>query len=708
MRNPSFSRVSLLAIVLTILTSGCQPAPDTEWLAEQLQEQSTASASAPPSATPSPTPGVSVATPHPTAAETLVRSTVAATLAAPTNTPRTMAKNAPLPAFAALPKPQDTFVTTAGTWEIFSPANSVWDLAMNDGILWAATAGGVVAWDPGTGRHKTYTVYDGLPTTDIQSVAVSKGGDVWVGTMESGLARFDGIKWERVKSGNFDQVVAVTSDGSVWAVDGYGRDGLGRLKDGQWQVFTGDVGLPLNDVRAAFPVTGGGLWVNVGWGSTARIARFDGNTWRAYSLADGLPVEQVSIVAASSPDVLWLQGPQGIYRFDGGQSTLVLAHGAMAREVRSFAAAPDGSLWFDSVDPLVPFDGYGVSGYGVSRIRGQARTDYTVADGLPSNKVTRILSEPDGTIWVDTSAGIARFRDDVWRAYATSDSIGGTVRSLATDSGGTIWLATHGGGASQFGGAWWQRYTEEQGLASNYLWSCAVDEGDTVWFGTWVSGLVSKFDGRVWTSYGPDDGLASSGYVRDLAVAPDGDIWAATGGGVAHFDGQAWRMITQMDGTVVGNVRSIAVGPDGAIWAGLSQEGRVARLRDGVWEVFGEEQGLTAGDYVFSLAISSDGTAFAGTYNGLFVFDGVAWDPIPDSPRYINDIAFAKDGSVWVASEFEGVARYDGSYWQENYRLGDGLPSLRVHAVLVARDDSLWVGGYGGAARLTPAELPAN
>ncbi|MCC7359467.1 MAG: hypothetical protein IT317_08325 [Anaerolineales bacterium] len=224
-----------------------------------------------------------------------------------------------------------------------------------------------------------------------------------------------------------------------------------------------------------------------------------------------------------------------------------------------------------------------------------------------------------------------------------------------------------------------------------------------LWFGTWVNGLVSLFDGERWATFGPAQGLSSGGYVWAVAAGQGGTAWAGTSNGLGYFDGSAWRMQSSFGGAAVDDVRSVTITADQTTWIGTydyQQGGQVAMFREGVWRVFGEADGLTPGEGVWSLAARPDGTVYAGTTNGLYRFDGIRWMLVAGSPRYVNDIAFAQDDSLWVATEFDGVSRHDGMAWQDNYRLGDGLPGLRMNTVAIAPDGALWVGGDGGASRL--------
>ena len=60
-----------------------------------------------------------------------------------------------------------------------------------------------------------------------------------------------------------------------------------------------------------------------------------------------------------------------------------------------------------------------------------------------------------------------------------------------------------------YDGKEWITYTEKDGLARDYVISCAVDQNNRKWFGTYMKG-VSCFDGKTWKTYTTEDGLADN------------------------------------------------------------------------------------------------------------------------------------------------------------------------------------------------------
>ena len=133
--------------------------------------------------------------------------------------------------------------------------------------------------------------------------------------------------------------------------------------------------------------------------------------------------------------------PIRIYTAEDG-----LAHVNVRRIVRD----PRGFLWFCTID-------------GLSRFDGAEFVTYRTGDGLPDPWVTDLLTTRDGTYWVATNGGVARF-DALTRHYPrdaqrqaeqrgrsfSSVAFEGSakqrqVRVLLEDRAGRVWAGAVGG-----------------------------------------------------------------------------------------------------------------------------------------------------------------------------------------------------------------------------------------------------------------------
>jgi ligand-binding sensor domain-containing protein len=114
---------------------------------------------------------------------------------------------------------------------------------------------------------------------------------------------------------------------------------------------------------------------------------------------------------------------------------------------------------------------------------------------------------------------------------------------------------------------------EEMGLQNvqtaynpNYIVSIIVDRAGTVWTGTWGGGLA-RFDGKAWKNYTVKDGLPGN-HVFMLHQDAQGQIWVGTNNGLARMTGDKFVNLSTQDGLFSNYVFSMASSTDGHRWVG--------------------------------------------------------------------------------------------------------------------------------------------
>lgn len=367
----------------------------------------------------------------------------------------------------------------------------------------------------------------------------------------------------------------------------------------------------------------------------------------SWDAADGLPNDTVQDIAQTPDGYLWLATLEGLARFDGARFQVFdRANTVIPRnDTQELYLARDGSLWV------------AVYGGGLLRHRGGRFELITERDGLPSESVSAIIEDQQGTLWIGLADGIAAQRGRLglhrreaggFRRVPFAGGAPHSVRALAEDAAGRLWVGTDAGAFRLEGdrlvgdatlsrlapvcdllldgqGALWIAW--ERGLSRLFrgrLESLTEREG----LPTPVNGLAEDRDGSLWlassrgvhqlkdgpiTTYGPQQGLPG-GDVYALAPARGGGVYVGSGDGeVYRVEG---RRVTRLAGAErLGRVAVLALAEDraGALWAGIDDG--IARLQQGVWTRFGPEAGLPLGP-VRSILEDGRGTLWVGTEAG--------------------------------------------------------------------------------------------
>lgn len=282
----------------------------------------------------------------------------------------------------------------------------------------------------------------------------------------------------------------------------------------------------------------------------------------------------------------------------------------------------NGIFWIGKLDDRIAVGTYG-GGLSIYDQAADAWDNINIPDGLADAFVYGVLKADNGDIWIATWSGANRIRGgnlrdrSKWDTYTVKNTNGGLpndwVYGLAKGKNGEIWLATEGGLARFKDGKWdnWNhekgqgapiekvkndpqfgndpakvsshhaKQKDEMGLKGvnvaynpNYIISMQVDRSGVVWCGTWGGGLA-RFDGKAWRNYTMADGLPGN-HIFMLHYDQDGILWVGTNNGVARYDGSKFTILTTADGLFANTVFSMATAPDKTRWVGSF--GGVARL----------------------------------------------------------------------------------------------------------------------------------
>ena len=450
----------------------------------------------------------------------------------------------------------------------------------------------------------------------------------------------------------------------------------------------------------AFVQANGDIWLQISESENTIIRYFSAGQWNTINPADGVSPKSF-ILLGVLPDgkPIIFDSNYDILAFDGAQYQKT---GSCSQCYGQFLEAssvyPDGSIIFSL------YDYQSRSSSGLLQFSGGKTISLSDATGLPDQRVNAVSVDESGAIWVGTPSSLLQQAGEKgWLEWTVPNDFIFGASDITPLEDGSIWFPSFGNGLLHLTPNTQTAYDLSSGIADNYFQSSTAASDGTLWFGTWENGMVSMLNGQQWTNYGPEDGLVSNDNVYAMASSPDGTIWAGTQNGLGMYDGRIWKMILPNGDLSFRDLRSIAVAPNGDVWVGaydFTAGGKAARLSAEEWTIFDKTSGLDAGAVIMAMAITADDSVFAGTYNGLFHFDGARWNLVPNSPTYINDIAVAQDGSLWVATEFNGVQHYDGSRWDKIYSTSDGLPVFRCNSVAVDSTGALWMSSEFGVVKI--------
>jgi ligand-binding sensor domain-containing protein len=587
----------------------------------------------------------------------------------------------------------------------------------------AATDGGLLELTQAGAALRHYTVLDGLPESDLTSLAawgdklfigtrtqglaafdgarfesyrftdrqpqaitalVADAGRLFVGTFAGGLIEFDGRQFRELLPGADDAhlrgINCLTLDGARLYVGTF-ADGLWLAEAGRWLHFTTDAGLPSNRV-VAVAAQGARLLVATDFG----LASAAGN-----ELLSAQPPPQVFQTIATLPTLA------GLAQF-GGRTLLCTDDGHLFALV--FDAAHTAQL-----KPLTAPD---------ARAQATTLTDCQ-------------LRTLDDELWLLTSDGIRRTNvtgSDSTSAPALApftqpdaahELASNTVAALALDDAGRLWVGSFRDGIDLLAPDG-RRLAHLDTEAAREINALGFDPHARVMLAATAQGLV-RFDAALHaTRTNAADGLLSNAVTHVALLpaqaaagqtstasathhAPATELVCATSRGLSFGAPGHWRGLTSVQGlpsnslyAVLAHGRSLFVGTLG----GLAQveAGRVVR-------VFTDANSALTHNWVTALAATGE-RVFIGTYGG-----GV-FELLPSGELHsfaaatgalvVNPNALWSDGARLYACTLDGVWVFD-LHTQHWTHLRAELPAPTVLSV-TGDGAYVYFGTTNGIARI--------
>ncbi len=359
-------------------------------------------------------------------------------------------------------------------------------------------------------------------------------------------------------------------DGQIWLSTA--GDGLFRYRDAAFDDGPARLALSGRGSPALFEDREGLIWV----GTTNGLYRIADGPVYGIDPARGLGDGYTRVVMETADGTVWIGHAGGLDRLRDDRVEAVPLPGLGDRPASVLALAParDGGLWLGTYDQGVLHLPGPAGGTPLPRL--------TRSDGLPADHVRALLEDPDGTLWIGTTHGLARRRDGELRVFGSADGLpAGFIRVLYRAPDGVLWIGTSAGiaafGPDQRIRAW----HPDRDFPAMGSFDFLGDPDGTLWIAS-DRGLLRMRDGR-FTVYDRAAGLPKDTVFRVLDDGR-GQLWLSSNHGVfriarealdAHDEGRrrqlALEVFDRTDGMPSsqsngGSAPAGWIGRDGRLW----------------------------------------------------------------------------------------------------------------------------------------------
>ena len=439
---------------------------------------------------------------------------------------------------------------------------------------------------------------------------------------------------------------------------------------------------------------------------------------KLWQTEQGLPQNSVNAILQDRKGYLWVGTFGGLARFDGERFTVFSpadTRGFGSARILHVAESRSGDLWIGTVDG------------GVTRLRDGVAVTYTQRDGLPSDFVASVREDREGTVWINTARGVARFVGSRLEAYPTHLGVPVSEFLRQERHGGAMWFRA-GSEVVRIGADGSKASMKEPGA-----WRVREAPDGSVWLSAAEEYRLVRYYHGVFSNVRlPPPGRKITHNFPLLTMSDDaaGNVLLIVPAGLIRISGAASSIVAEplpwpSDDAV--KVRRLWEDHEGNLWVGTLASGLI-RFRRAPLTAYGSREGLAdigfnavfrdregrtwlGGDVLYrsegqgfrlvpgatnlrAIAQTRNGDLLFGGYGGLQRWRSGVLTRMPIDARIVRAIYEDRRGTLWVGALMEdapgGLYRSRDGKWEQVPGITD------VRDIMEDTDGSIWVGGLQG------------
>jgi ligand-binding sensor domain-containing protein len=286
-----------------------------------------------------------------------------------------------------------------------------------------------------------FTTQNGLGSDSVTCLAEDKEGNIWVGTLDNGVSKYDGR---------------------------------------EWTIYNEESGLLNNKVWCIAEDGHRNIWIGTNEGLS--ILNRNGNWYNDASF------ECVFALKKDYYDHMWISSDH---------------YFTLEWDLQKWISWFDEEHpWCNYVDVLFEDRERNIwfgTWCGLKKItRDRSITYYNTDNGFPGGLVRSMYQDHWGNIWIGVSWAnfVIRFNNRSFEPVFLSNGYSlNYISSISSDNEQNLWFAAYERGAVKFNGSLMKTYTVKDGLPGNIITTILRDRNNYLWFGTMGGGVACYMPG---------------------------------------------------------------------------------------------------------------------------------------------------------------------------------------------------------------------
>lgn len=419
------------------------------------------------------------------------------------------------------------------------------------------------------------------------------------------------------------------------------------------------------------------------------LIKLENGTQTIYTKCNsGLPTNEVNAIAQTTDGKMWFATEQGVCSYDGNSWTVFNSTNSSLTGDRIKSITTDGNtVWI------------GTWANGAAKYNGINWTTYTTSNSnIAEGKIEEVIVQGNAVWFAVDGSGMNRFENGNWDLYGFFDGVCEDIRAVGIDQNGTLWAASgnvscSGNNLVYFDGSQWLDNEPPYIYAMKDM---VIDDQNNFWFST-GNGDVLHYDGNTWMEYDNSNTLEIPAVqFNTIALDENGDVWVGTGDRCFVYDHTNWTEQAVGNSILSTNyVNCVAANDNNDVWVG-TQTG-LYQIIDGNWTEFNIDNSDLHANWIDDVEFNTNGDVWAMNTEAISIYNGSSWTSLPNIPiSYYRDLEIGSDGTVWIGSSLEGLARYQNGSWETYNSSNSELNSNKVYEIEIDANGHAWLCTFYG------------
>ncbi|MBK3517436.1 sensor histidine kinase [Carboxylicivirga marina] len=555
-------------------------------------------------------------------------------------------------------------------------------------------------------HFKQYSLEEGLPQSEVASMAEDQFGYLWVGTNGGGLCRFNGKNFEvyTKKDGLFDNIILGIihdSDYNLWVANPKGIQRYDGLKFNP--VLSSDTTIFTDNVTFCETLDGS-IWC---------LARMISGERRLYKVEHSKVIDMTE----SLKEQLIEKGP--IYKIlPDSKNGLLLAtskqllilqnntlepydNGLIAKDKRVFRYPlfrdRNNHLWLSLMGP-------GDEHQLIIHIDGKGDKVIKVPDEIAQSVIFKGFQDREGTYWfILENGGVAKFsKKEGWQHFNKNNGLPiNMVFNILQDAEGNIWLGTLGAGLVRYSGNLFVSLNRSNGLTDDIIRSIYQDSKGTYYLADSEGGF-NTLKNQTIKQY-PNNKLPDLAAIKEFYELSNGNILMATMNGLWEFNGSKMHPVNEQYGWKKDQpISDIVVQKDTFFFA--TYKHGIIKSHKGKATFYNTYNSNMQDNTIFHIYSDSKNRLWLSSGRGITLYDKGKFSQFTEGQQiassYILQSTEDKAGNIWFATYTNGLIRYDGENWKV-FDTEKGLSSDNIYSVISDIDGNVFAGAQNGIDKIS-------